>query len=1100
MDSRWSVMEGARMGARARSCGAKPPRSGGNPRRLACGRPWPMAALLAVAWALCGPLAAARASSVVVSPANMNGWGFVDDLTDLPIAGAFTPGPMTPPLENGSAELAVDSTGREILGTQAYSGTRLDQISALTYSAYRTSGTTALAVSLQFDIDYDLTDAITSYQGRLVFEPYLVGSPATGVWQSWNALPGKWWGSKPPGSTLCPQSAPCTWSQVLANWPDAGVWVGGNVLFKAGGPWAGGFDGNVDAFTITTGAGSTTFDFEPCSATPEYVSPGGDDTANDCTNGATPCATIQHAIDVGYCLGTINVRPGTYNETAPISSPPGCSGDTVGLYIPDAKTGMTIQGVDGSDVPVTSSGAVLATVNTVSNLCFGPDGFFVEADGVTISGIRVGTNTGGQNKTIEVIGDDFTLKSCDIADVDGSVYINDFRFDTIDNLSHVQGYTIQGNNFQDGVSIDLASGAGFSGAPSGRQILGNTFANSQSWPSISFNGSGTGVPWFTYSVGGAVIQGNNFDDTNSAGQPIRARGTYDNSQFDWASYWNDNTFNKAVVVGTAPPADVRTYSYTSGPYTFNDVRRIGNAIQPEADHGQAADTVLVAPGTYDESPHLSQSLTLRSASGRDLTTINLQTGPTYLGSLELSGAGNDFTVDGFTIAGLDASCPTLATTNVYLDPDLHDVVLKNNRFRVGAAGACSNGDDGFGVITTYSETSDVNSLTVSDSLFEPLHTEGTRAFYINPGVLDFAFQRNQITGKFGRSLTQAKNGLVEDNTVDGQGLGGNGLGSWGYPDADVWGHTTFRQNDFSGLGTALSIFESNDVIVECNRFSMNGTGVGIFDGYGTANFDPTSIDIHTSSFLDNSSSAVDNSAGTAGTVFAQNNWWGCVAGPGNAGCDTVNGDVDYTSEASSPPPCVSCTANADCDDGLTCTGAESCNTISGMCQAGTPVDCSGLADQCNTAACEEPGTCVVTPRIDGYGCNDGNLCTMTDVCQSGVCVGSNGGDADGDGYCDAQEQQAGCNPNDGAEIPPQPNVYSGNRRARGGEILLTFNTPGDRRISPGTDPSCSLSGVCSNLNHFCTRGRSATRAAPTATAINPPAPVGSSSTMPTQPT
>jgi hypothetical protein len=160
----------------------------------------------------------------------------------------------------------------------------------------------------------------------------------------------------------------------------------------------------------------------------------------------------------------------------------------------------------------------------------------------------------------------------------------------------------------------------------------------------------------------------------------------------------------------------------------------------------------------------------------------------------------------------------------------------------------------------------------------------------------------------------------------------------------------------------------------------------------------------------------------------------------------------------------------DCSDGLACNGTETCDPVSG-CQAGTPLDCSAAADGCNDASCIEPGTCVRTPKIDGFGCDDGNVCTLNDRCLGGVCVGSSTGDTDGDGYCDLQEIQAGCNANDYREIPPQPNVYAGGRSAGNGEILLTFRAPGDRDVPMSTDPSCATTGVCNLANHFCTAGR-----------------------------
>jgi parallel beta-helix repeat protein len=318
----------------------------------------------------------------------------------------------------------------------------------------------------------------------------------------------------------------------------------------------------------------------------------------DCGHPGSSFNTIQEAIDAATPGVTINVYPGTYSETASGRLLYDGTGPyQFGLFVGQAKGGITIQGVDAGGAPITNYANVLATVNTNATNNFGPSGFFIEGDNVTIAGIRVGTNTGGQNKTLEVIGDTFTLKNSDIADLDGSLYINDFRFDDLTNISHVKGYRIEGNNFQNGITLDIASGAGVSGPVSGRVITNNKFTTDTDWTSISFSGADTGIPWFTYSVGGAVIQGNTFVNTAPAGQMIRARGTYDNSQFDWASYWNGNTFNKAAITW-ASPTDVRTYSYPNSYGTFNNVRRIGATIQGEIANAAPGDTVLVGAGTY----------------------------------------------------------------------------------------------------------------------------------------------------------------------------------------------------------------------------------------------------------------------------------------------------------------------------------------------------------------------------------------------------------------------------------------------------------------------------------------------------------------------
>ncbi len=68
-------------------------------------------------------------------------------------------GPATPPLGSGSARMTLDgtTTSRHRLLTLAYSGTRLDQITTLAYSTYRSSADLGnnLALALQFDMDYN---------------------------------------------------------------------------------------------------------------------------------------------------------------------------------------------------------------------------------------------------------------------------------------------------------------------------------------------------------------------------------------------------------------------------------------------------------------------------------------------------------------------------------------------------------------------------------------------------------------------------------------------------------------------------------------------------------------------------------------------------------------------------------------------------------------------------------------------------------------------------------------------------------------------------------------------------------------------------------
>ena len=213
-------------------------------------------------------------SPVVVSSANPQGWGFLTETANG--TGSFVTGPATPPMGTGSARLTVDANGGEIIAKNDYSGTRFDQITQLTYSTYQNSNAnTSAAIALQFDVDSDLTDNVTGYQGRLVYEPYYDPSNTVqqGAWQNWNALSptARYWGSgsgaNRPFSVACPQSNPCTRAFILQNFPDLGIRTGptgtaGVVVFKVGGGVGSAFDGNVDKFTIGINSANTTFDFE----------------------------------------------------------------------------------------------------------------------------------------------------------------------------------------------------------------------------------------------------------------------------------------------------------------------------------------------------------------------------------------------------------------------------------------------------------------------------------------------------------------------------------------------------------------------------------------------------------------------------------------------------------------------------------------------------------------------------------------------------------------------------------------------------------------------------------------------------------------------
>ncbi|MEZ4597320.1 MAG: choice-of-anchor D domain-containing protein [Chloroflexota bacterium] len=200
----------------------------------------------------------------------------------------------------------------------------------------------------------------------------------------------------------------------------------------------------------------------------------------------------------------------------------------------------------------------------------------------------------------------------------------------------------------------------------------------------------------------------------------------------------------------------------------------------------------------------------------------------------------------------------------------------------------SNGDDGMGILTTYDTTDHLHQLTVTGNVFETLNGTANRAFYINPGTDGFTFSGNTITGGFtGTAITQARTGLVEGNTLTGTGTSAT-LGTWGYPDASEFGHTTFRANTITDTAAGFRVYETNDVTIEHNVVSGVTDGVTVADNGGVNGLDASSVVIRDNSFTGIAGKRVINSYPQA--VDASGNWWGTTS----VAASDVTGPVDFT--------------------------------------------------------------------------------------------------------------------------------------------------------------------------------------------------------------
>ncbi len=135
---------------------------------------------------------------------------------------------------------------------------------------------------------------------------------------------------------------------------------------------------------------------------------------------------------------------------------------------------------------------------------------------------------------------------------------------------------------------------------------------------------------------------------------------------------------------------------------------------------------------------------------------------------------------------------------------------------------------------------------------------------------------------------------------------------------------------------------------------------------------------------------------------------------GCGGKDTCKTDADcpkatgcWVPNCEASGSCVSKPAQdgAACDDGDACTAKTSCSD--GGCGAGVAVDCDD-ANPCTSDGCDKAKGCVHLAVL--AVCDDGDVCTAADRCESGVCKGGSKTHCDDANACtdDACDSSKGC--------------------------------------------------------------------------------------------
>ena len=644
----------------------------------------------------------------------------------------------------------------------------------------------------------------------------------------------------------------------------------------------------------------------------------------------------------------------------------------------------------------------------------------------------------------------------------------------------------------DGKATDVVRVSVDGGAPYRGTSWEDYFPNNQDPP---FTGEPPPVDSLLFRVAGAAEgfagDGFLFDDVSYSSTPCLAATRY-------VDVLGDDTFNDCRVA-TEPCA----------------------SVQHAVDVACVGDLIEVGAGTFSETVTVPKTVTI-NGTGAATTTIQAPGTLPALGTIvTISGAGTSVEIRNLTVAGPGAGGCGSINAGIFVRDSAFANIHDNNILDIRDAplSGCQNG---IGILVGRNSLSTTGTATIQDNVISGhqkggivVDRAGSSATIDGNAVTGVG--TTPLIAQNGIQVSRGATAQVTDNdiadhrcdhftcgpdpvadttsigillfnngqpmTVSGNDVANNDTGV--YQSTTAGGSTaitnnTVTGNRFQGVyideGTASltgNTIASNPLYgliavafagatgdsvatLSCNQIESNGTGVALIDDDpGGDTFVPTLGGSNNE--ISGNGTGVNNT--TAATQNFQMNYWGSGTGANPPGSgDTIVGAVDASSPLAVLPPCISCSTNADCQNGLICDGSETCNA--GSCSAGSAVVC--VPTQCEASSiCQEPsGSCVATPKADGVLCSDGAACTVGDTCQGGICTPGDGADTDNDGDCDDAEIACGCNAMNGSEVCVLPNRLVGLPGNGVGEVILNWHTPTVRKPSPGSDLSCQDAGVC----------------------------------------
>jgi len=399
-----------------------------------------------------------------------------------------------------------------------------------------------------------------------------------------------------------------------------------------------------------------------------------------------------------------------------------------------------------------------------------------------------------------------------------------------------------------------------------------------------------------------IITNTTYGINNTSGTAIDAS----NNWWDSANgpEHSGNTFNVGfqgdIVSDSVGYVRWLNAAYPSGtsfaPVTKNSATTYYSSIQAAITAAATGDIITCQTGTFTEDLNvITDNLTLKSASGRDSTIIQLKTGADNAG-IGIQGTASNFKLGGAVNQGFNIKGGTGADMrNIQLVNAPSGVTISHNTIdttgsaaqgiSVGAAGA--------------------TGLTVSNNNFIAATISGAGEISIwGPDVVNVNVSNNQFTGPGSTTITSAVNlagaTSATTSTISGNTISGYGSGIFIYsgvaPDSGttVVDNVTISDNTISDCGKGIRLGHSSNtlemtrVTAENNTLSTNTIGLYVANA---ANIKADQFTIRHNNFSGNNVTyGLQNANATYG-VTAKYNFWGHAYGPTHT--DATLGDITY---------------------------------------------------------------------------------------------------------------------------------------------------------------------------------------------------------------